>query len=261
MRVCVYKVWHDKQKKSGIFEPGLPQKPPLPFQQGLIWRTRSQVHWALVSAPHSAPPSQPRRLCKEPGPTHDALQPQFIHTCNTGRETLLVRWSQQRQAGKTTRTGSQSVMMITPLWRKHTAGAEFLNRFGIEEGCKRNFSLSILVFSVQCVKINPGCGDWKGFFFPLLDDAKKSGRTSSRRKDKYETHSRRRDANWYQTALLPSNWWHQTGVTGWSAVQSEQLAGTLRNGPWTRRWTPPASEIRSRSGSLVLHKRGQTLGG
>lgn len=189
---------------------------------------------------------------------HSRCSTATIHSHLQHRERNFARQVKPTPKGRqTTRTGSHSIMMITPRWRKHTASAEFLNRFTLKEGCKRNFSFSVLVFSMQCVEINPV----KRIFFPLLDDARKSGRTSGRRKDRYETHSRRRDANWYQTALLPSNWWHQTGVTGWSAVQSEQLAGKLRNGPWTRLWTPPASEIRSRSGSLVLQKRGQTLGG
>lgn len=60
----------DKVGRRGGSESGavLPQKPPLPFQQGLIWRTRSRVPWALMSALHSTPPSQPRRLLQEPGP-------------------------------------------------------------------------------------------------------------------------------------------------------------------------------------------------
>lgn len=151
--VCVYMVWHNKQKKRSKFEPGLPQKPPLPFQQGLIWRTRSQVHWALVSAPHSAPPSQPRRLCKEPGPTHDALQPQFIHTCNTWRETLLIRWSQNNKDGQSVHHDENAAVTET-----HSRRTVFKNRFRLEEGCKRNFFVSVSVFSVQCVEINPVCG-------------------------------------------------------------------------------------------------------
>lgn len=71
-------------------------------------------------------------------------------------------------------------------------------------------------------------------------------------------HTQGRDANWCLTALLPSNWWYQTRVIGWSAVQSKQLAGTLLNGPWKRHWGP-ASEIRSHSGSLVLWETGQTF--
>lgn len=71
-------------------------------------------------------------------------------------------------------------------------------------------------------------------------------------------HTQGRDVNWCLTALLPSNWWHQTRVIGWSAVQSKQLAGTLLNGPWKRHWGP-ASEIRSHSGSLVLWETGQTF--
>lgn len=71
-------------------------------------------------------------------------------------------------------------------------------------------------------------------------------------------HTQGRDANWCLTALLPSNWWYQTRVIGWSAVQSKQLAGTPLNGPWKRHWGP-ASEIRSHSGSLVLWETGQTF--
>lgn len=71
-------------------------------------------------------------------------------------------------------------------------------------------------------------------------------------------HTQGRDANWCLTALLPSNWWYQTRVIGWSAVQSKQLAGTLLNGPWKRHWGP-ASEIRSHTGSLVLWETGQTF--
>lgn len=96
---------------------------------------------------------------------HSRRSTATIHSHLQHRERNFARHLKPTlTGGQMTRAGSQSIMMIMPLWRKHTASAEFLNCLRLKEGCKRNFSFSILVFSVQCVEINP----LKRIFSPSL---------------------------------------------------------------------------------------------
>lgn len=83
------------KKKWGKCERLLPQKPPLPFQQGLIWKNQ-------VSGPLGTGVGFPTWLlpvshggCAGTGPTHDTLQPQFIHICREGERDMFARQVKQ----------------------------------------------------------------------------------------------------------------------------------------------------------------------
>lgn len=63
---------------------------PLPFQQGFIWRTRYQVHWALMSAPHTTPPSQPRRLDRKRARSQSFMPTSHSHLYERGKNMSLT---------------------------------------------------------------------------------------------------------------------------------------------------------------------------
>lgn len=83
-----------KQKKREL--NWFTSEAPLPFQQGLIWRTslRSPGHRCLLST-WLLPVSH--RGCAETWPTHDTLQPQVIHTWNRGRQLCSLGETQKTE--------------------------------------------------------------------------------------------------------------------------------------------------------------------
>lgn len=93
---------------------------PLPFQQGLIWRTRSQVPWALMSALHSTPPSQPRRLCRN----LDPLTTPYSHKSFTpGTEGEELCSSGETENKQKARKSTQSLVLTRPACIKHITSA------------------------------------------------------------------------------------------------------------------------------------------
>lgn len=54
---------------------------------------------------------------QEPGPTHDTLQPQVIHTWNRGRRTLLIGWNRKQAKGK--EKHSVACVDKTSVWQTH----------------------------------------------------------------------------------------------------------------------------------------------
>lgn len=109
-----------KKKKREPELSWVTSEAPLPFQQGLIWRTRSRVPWALMSALHSTPPSQPRRLCRNLAHSRHPTATSHSHLEQRER-TLLIGWNTNKQMA---RKSTQSLMLTRPMCSKHITSAK-----------------------------------------------------------------------------------------------------------------------------------------